>query len=180
MENISENPVKALSHKEAGEIFRRLYKSSFPAVRGYIVKNNGSSEDAEDIFQEAMIIISGKFNDNGFKLSSSLNTYLFSVCRNLWLHKLRERRSLSLVNFHEYEPADFPESESGEYSDNSDRIHRWMSKITMHCQEVLRSVYLLQENMNSLMLKMGWKNRHTADNQKYKCLRQLRNESRKE
>jgi hypothetical protein len=29
------------------------------------------------------------------------------------------------------------------------------------------------------MIKMGWKNKHTAANQKYKCIEQIKRESKK-
>jgi len=33
--------------------------------------------------------------------------------------------------------------------------------------------------MESLMIQMGWKNKHTADNQKYKCVQQVKKEAEK-
>jgi hypothetical protein len=33
--------------------------------------------------------------------------------------------------------------------------------------------------MDSLMVKMGWKNKHTAANQKYKCMEQVKKEKLK-
>ena len=39
------------------EILKYVYTTFFPVIENYIFHNNGSHEQAEDVFQEAMIII---------------------------------------------------------------------------------------------------------------------------
>src|SRR5690349_10782765 len=73
-----------------------LYKN-FPAVKKMIRLNGGSTADAEDIFQEALIVLCRKIKESGFVLSAQLSTYLFSVCRFLWKDELKKRK-IQLVN----------------------------------------------------------------------------------
>jgi hypothetical protein len=54
------------------------------------------------------------------------------------------------------------------------QLHNWLQKITRNCQRILKAIFFQQELMDSLMVKMGWKNKHTAANQKYKCIEQVK------
>lgn len=71
----------------------------FSVVKKYILKNSGSKHEAEDIFQEALIIFCRKVNEPQFELRCSINTYIFSVCKLLWLDELKKRISKLKVTF---------------------------------------------------------------------------------
>ncbi|MEJ0083215.1 MAG: sigma-70 family RNA polymerase sigma factor [Puia sp.] len=68
-----------------------LYEN-FPMMRKLILSKGGCLRDAEDIFQEALIILINKVRKSDFKLTSKLSTYLFSVCRFLWKDELKKRK----------------------------------------------------------------------------------------
>ena len=48
-------------------------------VQSLIINNNGSSDDARDIFQEAVIVLYEKARTGTFELNCQLKTYLYSV-----------------------------------------------------------------------------------------------------
>ena len=62
-----------------------LYREYFPMVRSIVSTQNGSQEDAEDVFHDGLIIIYNRLKNKRFKLNSTLKTYLFFVCKNIWL-----------------------------------------------------------------------------------------------
>jgi DNA-directed RNA polymerase specialized sigma24 family protein len=64
----------------------------FPAVRKMIRGNGGNRQDAEDIFQEALIILCKRITETDFILTAQLSTYLFSVSRYLWKDESQKRR----------------------------------------------------------------------------------------
>jgi hypothetical protein len=61
-----------------------------------------------------------------------------------------------------------------------EKVASWLTKITEHCQRILKAIFFYKEPMGSLMQKMGWKNKHTAANQQYKCIQQVKKEKNKE
>jgi RNA polymerase sigma factor (sigma-70 family) len=168
------NLLDTLKRKEnAG--YEQLYKSCFPSVAHYITRNNGSTQDAEDIFQEAILILLAKLEEPSFALTASIKTYLFAVSKNLWLKKLRSSRQqqpLDAIQNLEVEPED--------ETLNAERVNHWLHNMMARCQQVLKAIFYLNEPMDSVMKKMGWKNKHSAANQKYKCLEQLKRESQRE
>lgn len=165
--------------KEESASFGMLYKSYFPTIASYIKHNSGSDQDAEDIFQEAIIVLLNKVRQPEFVLSSSLKTYLFSISKNLWLKRLRDNKpAVILTEDHTLLETQYllPEQEE---NTNNEKVVTWFQKITIHCQRILKAIFYLNEPMENLMIKMGWKNKHTATNQKYKCIEQIRKESKK-
>ena len=84
------------------EALKHVYKVSYPVIRGMIMKNSGTEDDAHDIFQEAVIIFYEKTKEDTFKITCSITTFLYSVSRNLWLKNLkRNRMNISLTETHE-------------------------------------------------------------------------------
>ncbi len=47
-------------------------------------------DDARDIFQEAMVVLYEKSKDTTFSLNCQIKTYVYSVCRRLWLKRLQQ------------------------------------------------------------------------------------------
>src|ERR1700704_1273994 len=67
-----------------------IYKENYNMVQSLIINNNGSSDDAKDIFQEAMIVLYEKARSGSFELHCQIKTYVYSVSRRLWLKRLQQ------------------------------------------------------------------------------------------
>ena len=180
MKNLTETELLEKLQNKDELAFSLLYKFYFPMVKSFIGKNSGSKADAEDVFQESIIVLFQKINDPSFKLTSSLKTYLFSVSRNLWLKRLGR---VKLINGNKdiidnyFVAEDELIFELKPETSKEDKLQKWMARITENCRRILNAIFFYQEPMQSLMVKMGWKNKHTADNQKYKCVQQVKKEA---
>jgi RNA polymerase sigma factor (sigma-70 family) len=75
-------------------VIRYMYKEYFPCIVTMIEKNSGVYEDAEDIFQDGLIVLYRKFSDGSGKLNCSLKTFFYAVCRNLWMQRLERTRKI--------------------------------------------------------------------------------------
>ena len=70
--------------------FRFMYSEYLGMIQNVIVNNKGDMQEAEDIFQDGLIVIYNQAKKTDFELRCSIKTYLYSICRNLWLKKLRK------------------------------------------------------------------------------------------
>lgn len=68
-----------------------LYDKSLPLIKKYILSNNGTIEDAEDVFHDSIIVLIHNLRNN-VKITSELSTYLYSIAKNLWLRRLAAKR----------------------------------------------------------------------------------------
>lgn len=87
-----------LSNNQA--LISEMYRRFCPFIVQHVVKNSGEEQDGQDIFQEGMVAIYQRACRGGFELTVNFETYLFAVCRNLWLMQLR-KKSHQKVTFSE-------------------------------------------------------------------------------
>lgn len=88
--------------KQDERIITEMYTQFFPSVRHYIYRNNGSAEDARDIFHDALLVLLDKVEKDTLTLNCSLKTYVYAICRNLWLKKITAHK-VEHVNYGDIE-----------------------------------------------------------------------------
>ncbi len=67
-----------------------IYKEMFPNIRKWVQRNSGNEQDAGDVLQDAIIVVFEKASQPNFELTGSFYSYLTSVCRFIWLRKLKK------------------------------------------------------------------------------------------
>lgn len=160
---------------ENNRAFSSLYKSYFKVVEQFILIHGGTKSDAHDIFQDTMIVLLEKLRKDEFILSASIKTYLVAISKNLWLKKLRNEKkkiSIELIQDIDFfnEIDDCIDSEIQTIED----IELYIKQITEHCQRFIQDVFLKEKTIKAIQKEYGYSNLHNAQNQKYKCLEQLR------
>lgn len=153
-----------------------IYLENFPMIARMVLQNNGSEDDAKDVFQEAMIILYEKVQEGDFVLSSRLKTFLYAVCRRLWLKKL-QGSSLEGPIYEETEDTVSVEDtlEAHEEKDLQFRkMEASMSRIGEPCKTILEDYYIHRKSMQEIAERFGYTNAENAKNQKYKCLMRLK------
>lgn len=153
-----------------------IYRDNYAMIQAFILNNSGSHDDARDIFQEAMIVLFEKTRTETFELSSQLKTYIYSVCRRLWLKKLNQmnRYSGRLDNMEETIPVD-EDMELHEKRDTDFTLmENAMSKIGEPCKSLLDAYYIQKKHMQEIAADFGYTNADNAKTQKYKCLMRLK------
>lgn len=111
MKSFKDEQIIAGLRKRDNQVIQFIYETDFEKISQMIQSNNGSSDDAEDIFQESLIIIFKRLRDDpDFELTSSFSTYIYSVNRLLWLKKLRNYRKMDVTRL-DREKEDFIEFE---------------------------------------------------------------------
>lgn len=181
MQTTQESELLDQLKKEENASFALLYKFYYPTVATYVSRNNGNHADAEDVFQETIIILLRQVRQPDFVLTSSLKTYLFAIARNSWLKRLRDTRRIVPTTVETYYELEQTTTLELNLEPNLDQqMTNWLTRITRNCQRILNAIFFYGEPMESLMQKMGWKNKHTAANQQYKCIQQVKREKNKD
>jgi len=73
------------------KILELTYKQHYPIILHFVIQNNGTDQDAKDVYQEAIVVLYEKLRQEHFLLTCQIRTFIYSVCRRLWLKKLREK-----------------------------------------------------------------------------------------
>jgi RNA polymerase sigma factor (sigma-70 family) len=162
----------ARSDKKAVET---LYKENYNTIQALIINNNGTSEDAKDIFQEAMIVLYEKVQSGSFELNCQIRTFIYSVCRRLWLKRLMQQNRLTVSENHEEVVSVDNEIEEHEKR-NTEFImmEKALSGLGEPCKSLLEAFYIKKRSMQDIASGFGYTNAENAKNQKYKCLMRLK------
>jgi RNA polymerase sigma factor (sigma-70 family) len=157
-------------------VVEAIYRDNYPMIQAFILNNSGDSDEARDIFQEAMIVIYEKAISGSFELNCLLKTYIYSVCRRLWLKRLQQlQRYGSLIENVEETVAVEEDLELHEkYNNDFTLMEAAMSKIGEPCKSLLDAYYLQKKNMQEIASEFGYTNADNAKTQKYKCLVRLK------
>jgi RNA polymerase sigma factor (sigma-70 family) len=153
-----------------------IYRDNYPAIKGFIIKNNGYPDDARDIFQEAMIVLFEKAKSDSFVLSCRLQTYLYSVCRRLWLKKLQQQNRFnpSVELSHEIVPVE-DELELHEQREADFKLmENALQRVGEPCKSLLEAFYIEKKSMPEIAESFRYTNAENAKTQKYKCLVRLK------
>jgi RNA polymerase sigma factor (sigma-70 family) len=69
-----------------------IYNNYYIKIEEFLCKNKGKPEDAKDLFQDVLIILHQKFNEKSPELRNDFYFFFFTVCRRLWLNRLRRKK----------------------------------------------------------------------------------------
>ena len=137
----------------------------FPDIRKMVITNSGSREDAEDVFQEAMMVLYCHCRQKDFILNSSLRTYVYAIARNKWYMELRRRKKEIPFVVNAYsEGATDAEEERWNAAENA------FMMLGEKCREILLMFYLRKMSMSQIASAMGFSSEQVAKNQKYRCV----------
>lgn len=167
--------LKGLANDDAKAI-DTLYKTHFGMVQAFILNNNGTYDDARDIFQEAVIALYEKAKNESFVLTCQLKTYLYSICRRLWLKRLQQmgRYGMQVESLEETVPVE-EDLEMHERRNTEFAImDRALKSLGEPCKSLLEAYYLQKKDMQEIAGLFGYTNADNAKNQKYKCLMRLK------
>ena len=165
--------LKGIREKD-NKVLYYIYQESYPAIKKHIVNNSGNAQDAKDIFQDAVVIIYNKSNKNDFNLDCGFSTYLYSICKILWLKELKKKKN-EKSNIKELEELQKYQDDiigSDGVSEKYAIYHKYINKLDYDCRKVLRLFYdgvKVKEIANI----MGYRNEHIARSKKFKCKEKL-------
>lgn len=155
-----------------------LYRLHLPMVLHFVQQNSGTEDEAKDVYQEGVMVFYEKVREGSLELSCQIKTYLYAVCRRLWLKRLAEKSRFG-VRLEDHEPY----LETGAEADlalaeERDRrlttMAEALERIGEPCRSLLEGFYLLDKSMQQLTAEFGYTNADNAKNQKYKCLVRLK------
>ena len=157
------------------EVLLELYRSHRAMILAYVTHNSGTADDADDLLQEAVIVLWERVRDGSFEYRSKLSTFLYGVVKNLWSRRLaRKRRE---------RPADpDPDAIAGEdpdaletivRSEEIEAVQNAMRKLSEQCRKLLLLFYWEMKPMEEIATLMGFANADTAKSKKYQCKKSL-------
>lgn len=155
--------IKSGDEKALGVLYKKYYRMMIHMV----LSNNGTEQEAKDVYQEALVVFWQKAVSGKLVLTSKISTYLYSICQNLWRKELERKKRLSNEEKDSVEYQDFEEKEKARI------IRDCVNQMDETCKKVLMYYYFDGLSMQDIADKLGFANTDTAKTKKYKCKKKL-------
>ena len=157
-----------------GKVLDFIYDNYFYRIQTFINRNSGTDEDAQDVFQDAILVIFQKLRKEEIVLNCSFGTYLYSICRLLWLKQLK-MKSQKKAFIEESE-------ETVKLDDTLDIIHEknerynlyleHFNKLSYNCQKILE-LFLARIALKEIAKILGLKSEQYVKKRKHICKEKL-------
>ncbi len=159
----------------ADKVLENVYVKNFPIIQNFIKKNSGDEEDAADVFQNTILAFYKKVRLGNLTLNCSVQTYLYSICRNLWLDELRARKKKqTLVAELKYVEVEVESSQEVDPESRIALLAKLMSQLGADCKKILGLFYFDKMRMKEIAVEMGFANEKVAKNIKGRCMKKLK------
>jgi RNA polymerase sigma factor (sigma-70 family) len=171
----SDSRILDLMKKGDEDALVTLYESNRRMVMSFVLRNNGTADDAEDLLQEAVIVLWERVRSGRFEYTAKLSTFIFATVQNIWRRRLAKmKREI---------PGDLKGSmivsDSASQLDvmiedeQSVKIAAALIKVGEPCKTLLLLFYWEEKSMDDIAQKLNFANADTVKSKKYQCKKAL-------
>lgn len=150
---------------------KALYKK-WPEIKRFMKLIGCKANDAEDIFQEALVIYCRKKEDSSFFLTTDPYFYVRNTCKLLWYNQARKEGKQQTFELEK----DVAEIDDDWFQKEMklSRLEKAIQQLGEQCRELLQLFYGSGWNMSEIAKKIGLRNDKVAKAQKYRCLQKAK------
>lgn len=155
---------------------RQLYKDQTlrSKVVRFVQNNSGNFQDGQDMYQEGLIVFDRNIREDKFRGETSLQGYLYSICRFLWMNQIRKQSKINLTDDHS--TMDQTELVTPEVSmvseERKNLLREVIAQLGERCQKILE-LWKLSYSMDEIAKQMGFSSAAMARKNKYRCHKSL-------
>ena len=164
--------VQLLKEKDE-QAFKLLYKY-YPKIRSYLRGFGASIQEVEDIYHESLYIMMNKLDDPQFELTSSVNTFLFGICKNKYITLSREQKKKYdddwIDNLTSETELNVDVQEALKEDRKYELAQKALRQLEDRCRKLLNAFYVEKRRMKEIALEFGFSSDRVAKTQKYRCL----------
>jgi RNA polymerase sigma factor (sigma-70 family) len=163
-------------------IVRFLYEQCQRSVTRMVTRNKGTEADADDLFQEVIVVFLQNTWDGKFQLrqNTRVTTYIYEIAHLMWLKELRKRaardkRNDRYTQQQTDEQPDAPSPEAELMNEEEVRSARAIfERLGDMCQDLLKAFYFDKKSMKQIAEEFGLGTEDNAKTKKYRCVLALR------
>jgi RNA polymerase sigma factor (sigma-70 family) len=159
------------------EALVQLFRVNRKAIMSLVLRNNGSPDEAEDILQEAVVVLWERVHAGRYRHEAHLSTFIFATAKNIWLRRLARRKreaplshdDPSLPTTGDPSPLDALIEE-----EESSLVGEALRRLGDPCKTLLSLFYWEELSMEEIASRLGFANADTAKAKKYQCKNALK------
>lgn len=135
-----EDIIKGIRERNS-TVLEFLYDEYYPMIKSLILNKNGTETEAQDIFQDTVIIIYEKLKTSKLIITSSFKTYFYAVCKKLWLQRQPILRRTIPINQSDEEWSNLYGWEEFIESEEEKLFYHHFRQLDKECQKILLNFF---------------------------------------
>lgn len=173
MKQYSDHDILDGIANDKSKVLMFVYREYYPLIEKFVFQHGGTSDQAQDLFQDGMIVICKKVFAGKLELYCKFSTYLYAVCKRLWIQE-RKKIMLRMNKISEAGIAAEPTMHYGEDTIDEAKLlfDKHFSQISPDCQKILR-LHFNDCSVEEIRTAMNYSTAHHAVDRKYRCKKSL-------
>lgn len=147
--------------------FMALYKKAFSPVAHYVARMGGSLEEAQDIFQDTLVVYYEKVTSAQAEIIVNEKAYVLGIAKKMWLQRYKASTKNQPLN--DFDTEVLPDEQLA-----TGKILYYLETAGKKCMELLKAYYYDRLQVNNVTALFGYSSAHSATVAKYKCLEKVR------
>jgi len=174
MKSFSEEKILEGIIKHDSEVFIYIYNNYYSAIESFVIHNNGTIEQAEDVFQEGLLIAYRKLKEEKLSLSCKFSTYLYSVCKKIFIQEKKkinlqqEKLKQQLLTIEDSGPFENPADQPAFL----DLLQKHLSSLSPDCQKILK-LTINNCTVEEIRTALQYNSHHHTADRRYRCKKSL-------
>ncbi len=162
-------------------VLKVIYQENYTKVELYVLQNNGTKQQAKDIYQETFLAVWQNVKNHKFipKSDTAIHGYIYTIAKNKWTDYLRSNNYKKMIATSKVIGLELGQLKD-EVIENSDKDTCKM-EIAMKafndlgdvCKSLLTKVYFEKKSMKEIAVELQLDAASTR-NKKYRCMQKLR------
>ncbi|MFI5157355.1 MAG: RNA polymerase sigma factor [Sphingobacteriales bacterium] len=159
------NRLSTVEQRET--FFLALYKKAFPVTARHVARMGGSLEEAQDIFQDTLVIYYEKVASAQAGIIINEKAYLLGIAKKIWYQRYKASSKNLPLNGFDTEVVPDEQFATG-------KILHYLETAGKKCMELLKAYYYDHLPVGDVATLFGYSGIHSATVAKYKCLEKVR------
>ena len=140
----------------------------------FVCQNQGNEEDGRDMFQEGIIVLDRNIREDKFRAESSIEGYLYSICRFLWQNQRRKKARIELKE----DPTQMDQVETTTpeiqflAEEKKNLLRLALEQLGERCKRILE-LWQLSYSMDEIAAELNFSSAQMARKNKYRCQQSL-------
>jgi RNA polymerase sigma factor (sigma-70 family) len=173
MEYTDQDILNAIKEGDDNKVMAHLYKKVLPNVVNMVSRNSGSSADAHDVFQDAIVLFYRQVVTDQFNDKYKIYGYLFTISKNLWINKTKKKsREVAMNDTHEI-VIEENILDNIITQEKTSALNSLFAQLGDKCIELLTYSVYHKLSMKEIAVKMGLTGENTAKTNNYRCKQKL-------
>ncbi len=161
--------------KNENRSIEQLLNMNRGKIKAHVLSNSGGEDDAELVLTEGVTQLIFNIRKDKFQGQSSLDTYLFVICKRVWIKVVnKESRYVDFEsNYQEFGEFESSPLKFFNEMELTQEVKNLLGVIGDSCKTVLE-LWSHHFSMKEIANRMNFKNAQIAMNKKNKCLSKLK------